>query len=127
MRVAYSALLAFTGGQYDANWEAEISKFTHLSDLGSLVLCVLVVPVLEVLVDSGLLAICALAQHGGETTSLLGGATVHDLVEGSITVVVFLLERVRSHCVERKGVFVEEEKDTTKGKIEDAVEREEKG
>jgi hypothetical protein len=102
-------------------------KFTHLSDLGSLVLCVLVVPVLEVLVDSGLLAICALAQHGGETTSLLGGATVHDLVEGSITVVVFLLERVRSHCVERKGVFVEEEKDTTKGTIEDAVEREEKG
>lgn len=52
---------------------------------------------------------------------------MHDLVEGSITVVVFLLERVRSHCVERKGVFVEEEKDTTKGTIEDAVEREEKG
>ena len=78
---------------------------THLSDLGSLVLCVLVVPVLEVLVDSGLLAVCALAQHGSETTSLLGRRAVHDLVEGSIARVVFLFKRVRSHyCgIEEKG------------------------
>jgi len=60
--------------------------------------------VLEVLVDSSLLTVCTLAQHGGKTTSLLGRRTVHDLVEGSIARVVFLFKRVRSHCrgIEKK-------------------------
>lgn len=98
--------------------------FAHLSDLRSLVLGVLVVPVLEVLIDSSLLTVCTLAQHGSKATSLLGRSAVHDLVEGSIARVVLLFKRVRSHLLSR----IKEKrrkKETTKGTIE-AVEREEK-
>jgi hypothetical protein len=59
-------------GQLGAESRDYVFMRTHLSDLGSLVLCVLVVPVLEVLVDGSFLAVRTLAQHGSETTSLLG-------------------------------------------------------
>lgn len=60
--------------------------------LSSLVLSGLVVPVLEVLVDSGLLGRTALSEHGSDTTSSLSRGAVHGLVEVGIALVVLALE-----------------------------------
>lgn len=65
---------------------------TYSAGLLGLLLGTLVVPVLEVLVDSGLLGVVALGEHGGEATSRIGRLAVHGLVEGGIAVVVLALE-----------------------------------
>jgi hypothetical protein len=77
-----------------AIWAAPVA---YLSCLLGLVGGGLVVPVLEVLVHSSLLRSLVLLQHGSHATSRLCGGTVHGLVEGGITAVIFLFERSGRH------------------------------
>ena len=67
---------------------------TYSTLLLGLVLSGLVVPVLKVLVDSSLLGVAALAEHGSNAALGLGRLAVHSLVEGSITGVILALELV---------------------------------
>lgn len=67
-------------------------KASYSSLLRSLVLSTLVVPVLEVLVDSSLLSRTTLSEHGSNTTSGLGRGAVHGLVEVGIALVILALE-----------------------------------
>jgi hypothetical protein len=48
--------------------------------------------VLEVLVDSSLLSVATLGEHGRETTARLRRLAVHGLVEGGVALVVLALE-----------------------------------
>ena len=59
------------------------------------------VPVLKVLVYSSLLCLLVLSHHSHEADGLLGGLSVHCLLEGGITLMVFLLELhlVDGHCL----------------------------
>lgn len=72
-------------------------EITHGTLLGSLVLGGLVVPVLEILVHSGLFGISALGEHGRNASLGLGRVAVHGLVEGGISGLVLLLESSGSH------------------------------
>lgn len=65
---------------------------TYSALLGCLVLGGLVVPVLEVLVDSSLLSGLVLGEHGGDTAASLGGVAVEGLVEVGITLPVLPLQ-----------------------------------
>lgn len=67
-------------------------KGSYSSLLRSLVLSALVIPVLEVLVDSSLLSRTALSEHGSNTSSGLGRGAVHGLVEVGIALVILALE-----------------------------------
>lgn len=83
-----------------------VSRCTYRAFLRSLVFSGLVVPVLEVLVDSGLLRIVALGEHGGNATTSLGGFTMQGLVEGGIASLVLALEaRTGGNHVEGLGGF----------------------
>jgi hypothetical protein len=73
------------------------AEITHGTLLGSLVLGGLVVPVLEILVHSGLFRVRALGEHGGNASLGLGRVAVQGLVEGGISGLVLLLEIRGSH------------------------------
>lgn len=93
VKVAYSAVRACPGVVSDCNnWVVRNVISTYSTLLGSLVLGRLVVPVLEVLVNSSLLGIMALGEHGGNTTASLGRLAVQGLVEGGIAGVILALE-----------------------------------
>ena len=69
---------------------------THSTLLSSLLLGRLVVPVLEVLVDSSPLGVTSFGEHGSDTATSLGRLSMHGLVEGGITGVILALEAVGS-------------------------------
>lgn len=64
----------------------------YLASLGCLVLGRLVVPVLEVLVDCGLLCITTLGEHGAHASSSDSRVAMHGLAKGSIALLVLPLE-----------------------------------
>ena len=76
----------------------------YLASLLGLVGGGLVVPVLEVLVNSSLLSSLILLKHGSHTTASLGRIAVHGLVEVGIALVVLRLESCLGlHCREVSG------------------------
>ena len=77
---------------------------SYLAGLLGLICGGLVVPVLEVLVYSGLLRSFVLLQHGRQTSFDLGGVAMHGLVELCIAGVVLLLERNGRHFVNVRKV-----------------------
>lgn len=97
VKVAYSAVRAYVKRRSASvtskdRFKAEKVRVAYCALLGSFVLCSLVVPVLEVLIDGSLLRITAFAEHGGKTTGGLSTRTVQCLVELSIASVVLALE-----------------------------------
>lgn len=70
---------------------------TYLAISFSLVLGLLVVKVLEVLVKGGLLGLGVLEQDSSYAAGLGGSLAVHGLVEGSIALLVLLLQLNLAH------------------------------
>lgn len=94
------------GSLKESNWHCcqhSRGGLTYSALLGGLVLGGLVVPVLEVLVDSSLLSITTLGEHGTDATLGLGRLAVHGLVEGSIAGVILALEVRGNGSVGRRG------------------------
>jgi hypothetical protein len=69
----------------------------YLSVFSSLVLRGLVVPMLEVLIDSSSLGDLVLLQQCPETSFSIGRVLVHGLVEGSVARMVLVFELGGSH------------------------------
>lgn len=85
---------------------------THLTIGSCLVVCLLVVEVLEVGIESSLLGLWVLEKDGGDAVGLGGSLAVHGLVEGGIAVLVLPLQlnlSLTTHidvcmCVELKRI-----------------------
>lgn len=64
----------------------------YLSDLRGFILCGLVIPMLEVLVNSSFLRRLVLLHHGTESSLRGGRVLVHGFVEGGIASMILGLE-----------------------------------
>ena len=82
-----------------------VGALSHLTVGISLVSVVLVVPVLEVLVNGGLLGGAVLATHGTQTTANIGGLSVKSLVEGGVTRLILTFQSSRGHCEGIEGCW----------------------
>lgn len=62
-----------------ATISAAITRTTYSSRFFRLILCIFIIPVLEILIHCNLLRLLVLLQHGREARLRLGGALVHDV------------------------------------------------
>lgn len=102
----------------------DLRRVSYLTISVGLVGVALVVPVLEVLVDGGLLGSSVLATHGSQTTAGLGRFAVQSLVEGSIARDVLAFESSGSHGEgfgENVGIKRGKEENSTSGEKETPV------